>query len=477
LDGGCHIVVGTPGRLRDHIERGQLQLDQLRAVVLDEADEMLDLGFREELEEILDAAPRSRRTLLFSATLPKPIVSMARTYQDDALRLTVGAGEETHGDIDYRAMRISPSEVELATVNVLRYFESGAALVFCATREAVRRLHANLVERGFSVVALSGELTQNERTRALQSLRDGRARVCVATDVAARGIDIPDLDLVIHADLPRTREVLQHRSGRTGRAGRKGTSVILVPHPRWKRMQQLLHGAGLEVTWENPPNAEAIRARDLARLIEEVPETPDAADDELAAVGALTAARSLEAIAAAYVRLARSRAPAPEDLSGSVAPEPRAYAPAEDRAPEAPRPGFEDAVWFKIDLGRNRNAEARWLLPLLCRRGHATKRDFGAIRIFDRETRFQVTAEAAERFEAAAAKGDADGGRIVRLAADAPPAQARGRDDRRPTPRKPAKSAAGDREERSWTPPLRGDEPRPPKPAKAKPPKKRRSNG
>jgi len=479
MDGGCHIVVGTPGRLRDHIERGQLRLDSLRAVVLDEADEMLDLGFREELEEILDAAPKKRRTLLFSATLPKPIVAMARTYQDDALRLTIGAGEETHGDIDYRAMRISPSEVELATVNVLRYFQSGAAIVFCATREAVRRLHANLVERGFNVVALSGELTQNERTRALQSLRDGRARVCVATDVAARGIDIPDLDLVIHADLPRTREVLQHRSGRTGRAGRKGTSVILVPHPRWKRMQQLLHGAGLEVTWENPPSAEAIRARDLDRMIEEVPEAPDAAEDELAAVGALTAARSLEAIAAAYVRLARSRAPSPEDLSGSVAVEPRAYVPPEDRAPEAPRPGFEDAVWFKVDLGRNRNAEARWLLPLLCRRGHITKRDIGAIRVFDRETRFQVTAEAAERFEMAAEKGDADGGRIVRLPAGAPMPEARGRSERRaPFPRKPAKPAREGQEERpAWNPALRGDESRGPKPGKGKPPKKRKSNG
>src|SRR5262249_22784876 len=164
-----------------------LRLDQLAAVVLDEADEMLDLGFREELEEILDATPKTRRTLLFSATLPRPIVALATTYQQDALRLTVGAAEEPHADIDYPAIRIGPGEVELAPVNVLRYFDPGAAIVFCSTREAVRRLHANLVERGFNVVALSGELTQNERTRALQSLRDARARVCVATDVAARG--------------------------------------------------------------------------------------------------------------------------------------------------------------------------------------------------------------------------------------------------------------------------------------------------
>jgi ATP-dependent RNA helicase DeaD len=419
LDRGCQIVVGTPGRLRDHLERGQLRLDQLGAVILDEADEMLDLGFREELEEILDATPKERRTLLFSATLPKPIVALAGTYQRDALRLIVGAGETAHADIDYRAIRIAPNEVELATVNVLRYFESGAALVFCATREGVRRLHANLVERGFNVVALSGELTQNERTHALQALRDGRARVCVATDVAARGIDIPDLDLVIHADLPTNREVLQHRSGRTGRAGRKGVCVILVPHPKRRRVDMLLKGAKIEATWQAAPTAEDIRAKDEARLIEDVSPAAEASEDDLAVARALMEQRTAEDIAAAYVRLARTRMPAPEDLADS-GPEPAPYVPAHERAPEPLRAGFEDAVWFKLDIGRNKNAEARWLLPMICRRGHATKRDIGAIRIFERETRFQIAADAVERFEAAVAKGESDGGRISRLEEGAP---------------------------------------------------------
>ena len=197
LQNGAHIVVGTPGRLRDHIERGNLNMQKLAAVVLDEADEMLDLGFREDLEEILDSTPPTRRTLLFSATLPKPIQTMAKRYQKDAHRIAAGAGNAQHVDIDYRAIRLAPNDLESGVVNVLRYFESGAAIVFCATRESVRRLHANLVERGFSAVALSGELSQSERTHALQALRDRRASVCVATDVAARGIDLPDLGLVI----------------------------------------------------------------------------------------------------------------------------------------------------------------------------------------------------------------------------------------------------------------------------------------
>ena len=419
LEAGCHIVVGTPGRLRDHLERGNLQLDQLAAVILDEADEMLDLGFREELEEILDATPKTRRTLLFSATLPKPIIALASTYQHDALRLVVGAAEEPHADIDYRAMAIAPGEVELATVNVLRYFEPDAALIFCSTREAVKRLHANLVERGFNVVALSGELSQNERSHALQALRDRRARVCVATDVAARGIDIPDLDLVIHADLPNNRDVLQHRSGRTGRAGRKGVCIILVPHPRRRRAQGLFDTARINVAWQAPPSAEDIRAQDQARLIEQVAPAAEAPEDDLALAYALMAQRAPEAIAAAYVRLARARMPSPEDLAESQ-PEPAPYVPAHARAPEAPRPGFEDAVWFRLDFGRNKNAEARWLLPMICRRGHVTKREIGAIRVYERETRFQIIAEAADGFTDLATKGDSDGGRIARLEANVP---------------------------------------------------------
>lgn len=502
LEAGCHIVVGTPGRLRDHLERGNLQLDQLAAVILDEADEMLDLGFREELEEILDATPKTRRTLLFSATLPRPIIALAGAYQKDALRLVVGAAEEPHADIDYRAMAIAPGEVELATVNVLRYFEPDAALIFCSTREAVRRLHANLVERGFNVVALSGELSQNERTHALQALRDRRARVCVATDVAARGIDIPDLDLVIHADLPNNRDVLQHRSGRTGRAGRKGVCIILAPHPRRRRAQGLFDTARIQVTWQAPPSAEDIRAQDQSRLIEQVAPAAEAAEEDLALAYALMGQRAPEAIAAAYVRLARARMPSPEDLAESQ-PEPAAYVPAHGRAPEAPRAGFEDAVWFRIDFGRNKHAEARWLLPMICRRGHVTKREIGAIRIYERETRFQIIAEAADAFTALATKGDSDGGRIVRLEVNEPaphderPPRSRGKPFVKPKFDKPQSDGPKPAKpkfdkprfdkpkfdgpkpgKKPWAPPIEGAaQDGSFKPNRAKGPKKRKSNG
>jgi ATP-dependent RNA helicase DeaD len=428
LNEGAHIVVGTPGRLRDHIERGNLQTASLRAVVLDEADEMLDLGFREELEEILDATPPERRTLLFSATLPKPIVALAKTYQRDAVRIAVAGGETSHADIEYRVIGIGPSEVENAVVNVLRFFDPGAALVFCSTRESVRKLHASLVERGFAVVALSGELSQSERTHALQALRDRRARVCVATDVAARGIDIPDLELVIHAELPADAQTLQHRSGRTGRAGRKGVCVVLATHPRRRRAEMILRAAHVDAAWGPPPSADEIRALDQTRLLAQVGGTDEVAEEDLAAAKLLIAERTSEEIAIALARLNRARLPAPEDLmdSGpSGAPSARGpgaqgqgYQGGAERGGEGGprRAGFEDSLWFRIDMGRNRNADPRWLLPMICRRGHITKTEIGAIRIYERETRFEIARDAAPRFAAALRKAEDDGVRIEPLA-------------------------------------------------------------
>src|SRR5690606_21982108 len=269
LDRGAHIVVGTPGRLVDHLHRGSLVLDSLKAVVLDEADEMLNLGFREELEFILDTAPAARRTLMFSATMPRSMATLAGKYQRDAQRVNTISTAKQHADIEYLAPTAGAHDTENAIFNVLRYHDAANALVFCGTRAAVTHLQSRFSNRGFSVVALSGELSQKERTHALQALRDHRANVCIATDVAARGLDLPDLDLVIHADLPKNPEALLHRSGRTGRAGRKGTSVLVVPYPARRRTERLLRDAKIEAHWSEPPSADDVKQRDQQRLLDD----------------------------------------------------------------------------------------------------------------------------------------------------------------------------------------------------------------
>lgn len=441
LAAGAHIVVGTPGRLCDHLRRNRLDISELKVVVLDEADEMLNLGFREDMEFILKTTPETRRTLLFSATFPRGIVALAKQYQQGAFRIEVAGDEGGHADIEYRAIRVAPGDVEHAVVNVLRFFEAPSALVFCNTRNAVRHLQAALLERGFSVVALSGELTQNERTTALQSLRDGRSRVCVATDVAARGIDLPSLDLVIHADLPNDAEVMQHRSGRTGRAGRKGTSVLLVPPIRRRRAEVLLNLSGIEANWGTAPQADEIRKLDHDRM-KDVLFTEETTADDLELAKALLAERSAEDIAAALARLYRARLPSPEDIidPGERSSRPRDDRHRDDRAPrgddrsERPRAKSgksspkhvmaEPTVWFRAAIGRRKNAEARWLLPMICRRGGIDKRDIGAIKVMDTTTEFEISERVAESFAAKVKRPDKEDSIRIEPMTGAPQAQA-----------------------------------------------------
>ena len=419
---GAHIVVGTPGRLRDHLERGRLDLSALRVVVLDEADEMLDLGFREDLEFILGAAPAERRTLLFSATLPKPIVTLARSFQRDALRLEVKADREGHADIEYRAVRVVPREIPLVVVNTLRFYDAPAALVFCNTREAVRHIQSLLSERGFSVVALSGELSQSERNHALQALRDGRARVCVATDVAARGIDLPGLGLVIHADFPHDGEALQHRSGRTGRAGRKGISVLLVPASRRRKAEMLFQAAHIVPSWEGPASAEVIRTLDRDRLLES-PLLRDEQDEEDLDLGrALLAAHSPETVAAALVQLYRSGLPPAEEVVDPGFKPLRREAVQREGARDGGQPSdasFAQGAWFLLSIGRNNGADPKWLLPMLCKRGGVTREDIGPIRIFDRETKVLISDRAARDFARAVHGTEERGVRIEPVAGPA----------------------------------------------------------
>ncbi|MFT3809063.1 MAG: DEAD/DEAH box helicase [Micropepsaceae bacterium] len=408
LNNGCHIVVGTPGRLRDHLERGALDVASLRVAVLDEADEMLDLGFREDLEFLLDAMPAERRTLLFSATIPREIAAMAKRFQRDAFRIDTIGETRAHADISYLAVRVAPSDVEHAVVNLLRFHDQTAAIVFCATREAVNRLHASLAERGFAAVALSGEFTQNERNHALQALRDGRARVCVATDVAARGLDLPDLGLVVHVDLPRNRDTLLHRSGRTGRAGKKGLCAVIVPYTKRRLAERLFHAARVNPEWIDPPTPEAIRAQDRARLLEHPSFAETPTDDDTALAAALIERRTPQEIATALARFFRDQLPAPEDLLDAPqqrdtrgprdARESRFDARNDERGPPRDRGPREPMDWFRINAGRNLNADPRWLIPLICRLGHITKREIGSIKVFDKDTKFEILTAAASSF-------------------------------------------------------------------------------
>ena len=399
LEQGADIVIGTPGRLRDHLTRRSLDISELRAVVLDEADEMLDLGFREDLEFILDAAPVERRTLMFSATVAAPIAKLAKSYQKDAVRLALSQAGDRHVDITYHLMPVHPNERDHAVINTLLWFDSQNTIIFCQTREAVRHLSTRLINRGFSVVSLSGELSQAERTNALQSMRDGRARICVATDVAARGIDLPNLDLVIHADMPTNQETLLHRSGRTGRAGRKGEAVVIAPWHRRRSAERVLQGARVQANVMMPPVAEAVDQRQMERMLGDSMLSQAVGEDEQDTVAMLVAAHTPEQIAAAWIRQYRQTLPSPEAVTEDNRPAPR------KEVGERPQERFTGGVWFSLSLGRKARAEPRWILPIICKAGGVTRTDVGSIRILENETRFEISQAMASAYRAQLAKG------------------------------------------------------------------------
>jgi len=264
---GVDVLVATPGRLVDHLERGSVCLDQARTVVLDEADQMLDLGFREALETIVGKLPNERRTLLVSATFGPKVAQLARQYQRDALELCSEPAGQAHSDIRHVVHLVAPGEQEAALVNLLLLAPDESSILFVRTREGAAELATRLQQLGFAASELTGELSQRERTQTLESFRSGQLKQLIATDVAARGLDVPEVTRVIQVGPPETAESYTHRSGRTGRAGRKGTSILLVPARARVYTQRLLAEARVRPHFEPLPTPEDVeRADDLRRL-------------------------------------------------------------------------------------------------------------------------------------------------------------------------------------------------------------------
>ena len=418
-----NIVVGTPGRLKDHIERNYFNVSNIKTVVLDEADEMLDMGFREDLEAILESTPEDRQTLMFSATVPRGIANLAKRYQKDAVRITAGETNSQHVDIEYRAFKIVMSDQENAIINTLRFYEATNAIIFCATRIAVNHMTSRLTNRGISAVALSGELSQNERNMALQAMRTSKARVCVATDVAARGLDLPNLDLVIHADIPRTSDTLLHRSGRTGRAGRKGVCAVLVPQSRTRMAERLFGQANIKPIWASTPSREEILKQDKIRIVDNAMLKEPIKEDEKEFVDLLVSKNTVEQLAAAYYRLLGKDLSAPEDLRN----------PSDRDEGRSKGNGFQKSVWFELSVGRDDTAEPRWLVAMLCKAGNLSKRDIGSIKIQPKVTNIEISEETSSALKQLASNRKPIERHIMIRLLDKPPEGAnsdRGRPDR-----------------------------------------------
>jgi len=264
------VVVGTPGRLCDHLNRGLLDLTHVTAVVLDEADQMLDLGFREPLELLLGSLNEGCRTHLVSATFPRAVLALAARYQQNALSVVGSEVESAHSDISYVAHVVHPRERYAALVNTLLMAPDERALVFVRTRADASGVAGRLANDGFRAAALSGEMAQADRTRTLDAFRAGSITVLVCTDVASRGIDVPEVQRVIHGDLPDGPEPLTHRSGRTGRAGNKGISILIVPANSRGFAEMLLRGARVRADFRPAPSAQDVSRAAEQRLFDQI---------------------------------------------------------------------------------------------------------------------------------------------------------------------------------------------------------------
>ena len=240
LKGGVQIIVGTPGRVMDHMRRHTIRLDNLKMVVLDEADEMLNMGFREDMEAILGQIPCEHQTALFSATMPEPILQITDQFQTDAEMVKVVKKELTVERIRQYLYYIRRSDKEAAAARLIEYYNLKRGLIFCNTKSMVDELAENLKNRGIAAEGLHGDLSQAERNRIMQRFKAGEINVLVATDVAARGIDVSDVDAVINYDVPEENEHYTHRIGRTGRAKREGASYLFYTKDEQKRVDTLL---------------------------------------------------------------------------------------------------------------------------------------------------------------------------------------------------------------------------------------------
>jgi ATP-dependent RNA helicase DeaD len=444
------LVVATPGRLRDALERGKIDASALAAVVLDEADSMLDLGFREDLEAILAKLPAERRSHLVSATFSRDVVSLADRFQRDPVHVQGTRLGEANADIEHVVHLVEPGQRVDALINLLLADEDAKSLVFVRTRADVARVAGELAEAGFVVRTLSGEMEQAERDRALAAFRQGGVQALIATDVAARGIDVRDIARVIQVEPPTDVETYTHRSGRTGRAGKQGTSVLFVAPPHYPAIARGLSRAKIAHRVEPVPRPEAIqRAREeklVAWLAREGdgdtidPHALSIAERIMGSGAVLTAlARLLEKAGLHGPTKARSirAVPPPRDDAPARARrshEPRGPVPQGDRRSSDGRgsgPPGADREWvtFRVTWGGQHGADPRRLLAVACRRGNIRGTDVGAIRVEATHSLLDIAHDVAGAFESQAGRPDPRDPRVHITRADAEP-----RSDRAPTP-------------------------------------------
>ncbi|HEX6058057.1 MAG TPA: DEAD/DEAH box helicase, partial [Gemmatimonadaceae bacterium] len=428
LKRGVDIVVATPGRALDHIDRGSLDLSGVRSVVLDEADEMLDMGFAEDLETILAALPEERQTALFSATIAPRIRALAERHLDDPARVTIGRQQAAPGEVPRvrQTAYVVPRQHKVAALGRILDMEAPtSAIVFCRTRTEVDELSETLSGRGYRAEALHGGLSQEQRDRVMRRFRDGTSDLLVATDVAARGLDIEHVSHVVNFDVPSAADAYVHRIGRTGRAGREGVAITLAEPREHRMLRNIEHLTRQKIAVERVPTIVDLRARRLELTRAALRETLLAGelDDYRVVVESLSEEFDPMDVATAAVKLAHqgsAEAEEAEEIPSVAIPDDR---PSRDRAGKrtdrfaergprrgdreaggrparAPRRGAgrgdADVTRLYIGLGRKAGVRPGDLVGAIANEAGIDAKTIGAIDIADRFSLVEVPGDAAE---------------------------------------------------------------------------------
>jgi ATP-dependent RNA helicase DeaD len=415
LQRGVDVVVGTPGRVLDHINRATLQLSAVRTVVLDEADEMLDMGFAEDIEAILAETPGDRQTVLFSATMPPRIDAIARRHLRDPVRIRMGREASAAGEVPLvrqSAYVVTRAHKPAALARVLDVEAPPAAIVFCRTREEVDQVTETLNGRGYRAEALHGGMSQDQRDRVMGRLRGGSTELLVATDVAARGLDVEQLTHVVNYNVPSAPESYVHRIGRVGRAGREGVAITLA-EPREHRMLKAIERlTGQRITVEKVPTVTDLRARrmELTRAALQASIEGDELERFRVVIDSLSDEYGIDTVALAAVKLAHEAAGGEVDEQEipSVARDPRAGRDRDTRRvdgrPDRPakgRPANAGVTRLFLGLGSRAGVRPQDLVGAITGEAGLASRDIGAIQITDRFSLVEVPESAADRVIAA----------------------------------------------------------------------------
>lgn len=400
LKQGVHVVIGTPGRLLDHLHRGTLTTNHVQTIVLDEADEMLDMGFIDDIESVMRFVPKERQLLLFSATMPSAIRRLAKKYMHSPKYITVNRGEVTAPIIKQIYYRVLENFKIDALCRILDSEEGDLSIVFCRTKKGVDELAEALQARGYLAGGLHGDLAQQQRDRVMNSFRQGEIELLIATDVAARGIDVGSVSHVINYDIPQDVESYVHRIGRTGRAGREGVALTLVTPREMKQLRLIEHETGSKLTPKELPTLEEVAAKQQRTWMTQIEDTIQSEIDFSLfedMIDQLSKKFSAEKVAAAALHLTFS-----ERFSKNTD---TTYNFGETGA----SPGM---VRFFINVGRNVNMRPQELSKSIAENAGISLRQVGRINIYDRFSFVEVPEDVAPFVYEALRQSKINGARI-----------------------------------------------------------------